>query len=289
MKPHAVVRAERLLGSDAVEWAPVGRGYTNAERRILRLADGRTAFLKAAVDEQSADWLRDEERIYSAVERPFLPRLLGWSDGDRPLLLLEDLSAHTWPPPWTAGAVEAVLATLADVAATPPPPGLREVAGIGELRDGWSRVAADPAPFLSLGLCDAGWLDTALPALQEATATAPLAGEAFLHGDVRSDNVCLRHGRGVLVDWNHAVLGNPAFDVAFWLPSLASEGGPQPETAAPHLSGVAGFASLVSGYFAARAGRPPPATAPSVRRVQRAQLEVALPWAARTLGLSQPS
>src|SRR5262249_5907374 len=152
-----------------------------------------------------------------------------------------------------------------------------------------SRVAADPEPLLSLGLCAAGWLETALPVLEVAAAAAPLAGDAFLHCDVRSDNVCLHEGRAVLVDWNLAVVGNPAVDIGFWLPRLAPEGGPQPEQAVPDLPEMAPFAALVSGFFAARAGLPPPATAPTVRRVQREQLETALPWAARTLGLRAPS
>ena len=52
------------------------------------------------------------------------------------------------------------------------------------------------------------------------------AGEAFLHLDVRSDNICIADGRAVLVDWNWASLGNPRVDLAFWLPSLSHEGGP---------------------------------------------------------------
>jgi len=41
---------------------------------------------------------------------------------------------------------------------------------------------------------------------------------------VRSDNLCLRDGHAVLLDWNHARIGNAAFDIAFWLPSLVLEG-----------------------------------------------------------------
>ena len=101
-----------------------------------------------------------------------------------------------------------------------------------------------------------------------------------MHCDVRSDNLCLRDGRAVLLDWNHARIGNPAFDVAFWLPSLVLEG-----TAPPEGFGVDEFAAVVAGFFASRAGLPPPEGAPRVRGFQRAQLEVALPWACRVLGL----
>jgi aminoglycoside phosphotransferase (APT) family kinase protein len=146
--------------------------------------------------------------------------------------------------------------------------------------EGWHDVARDPASFLDLGIVSAEWLDGSMPALLEASDKTPLDGESLVHGDVRSDNLCLRSGHAVLLDWNHARIGNPAFDIAFWLPSLVLEGGPEPEG-----FDVDEFAAFVAGYFAALAGLPAPAGAPRVRGFQRAQLEVALPWACRVLGL----
>ena len=47
--------------------------------------------------------LRDEYRlVYSRLDAPFLPRLMGWEDGELPLLVLEDLSGAVWAA--TAGA-----------------------------------------------------------------------------------------------------------------------------------------------------------------------------------------
>jgi hypothetical protein len=74
--------------------------------------------------------------------------------------------------------------------------------------------------------------------------------------------------------------------VAAWLPSLETEGGPRPDAVLPDCP--PGFASLLAGFFGARAGLPPPATAPFVRPLQLAQLRSALPWAARLLGLPEP-
>jgi len=88
----------------------------------------------------------------------------------------------------------------------------------------------------------------------------------------------------VLVDWNLACVGNGLFDVAFWLPSLRLEGGPEPWEVLPHAGALA---AAVAGFFASRAGLPPPIGAPTVREFQRRQLEVALPWAARELGLRE--
>ena len=100
--------------------------------------------------------------------------------------------------------------------------------------------------------------------------------------DVRSDNICFRDGRALLVDWNQTVLAHRDVDIACWLPSLHAEGGPAPEEILPDAGPLA---AVISGYFAERAGKPVIPTAPRVRVVQKQQLRTALPWAVRSLGL----
>jgi Phosphotransferase enzyme family len=140
--------------------------------------------------------------------------------------------------------------------------------------------------LLATDLCSRAWLQDALPLLVEASDAAQLGGEELLHFDVRSDNLFFLDRRVVLVDWNHACVGNGHFDVAFWLPSLRLEGGPDPWDVLPEAGGLA---AAVAGFFAARAGLSPPAGAPTVREFQRRQAEIALPWAARELGLPPPT
>ncbi|HLZ69588.1 MAG TPA: phosphotransferase [Dehalococcoidia bacterium] len=285
-------KLRRVLGVAAVRWESLAhRGYTNNGRWLVALADGRTVFVKAAVDGQTAGWLRAEQRIYAALREPFLPRMLGWDDdGALPVLVLEDLSSAAWPPPWTPAAIGAVRELLRTVAGTRPPPGIRQLADQREALAGWGLVERDPEPLLRLGLCSPAWLDRCLPSLRTAADAAPLAGEALVHGDVRSDNLCLRDGRALLVDWNQAVAGNALFDKISWLPSLHAEGGPLPEELGlQQAPGAPELIALIAGYFAARAGLPPIPHAPRVRDVQREQLKVALPWAARTLGLPPPT
>ena len=263
-----------------------GGGYaSNTKRWRVELDDCRTAFVKLALDEMAAESLRDEHRVYSELEATFLPRFLGWHDDERTLLALEDLSDAHWPPPWQPGQVEQVLATLERVAATPAPPGLPTLENLRERLNGWELVAEDPGPILSTGLVTREWLDSALPTLREAGATCDLSGDALLHLDVRSDNLCFRDDRVFIVDWNIACIGNALMDVVFWLPSLRLEGGPEPWAVVPDTGGLA---ALSAGYFASRAGLPTPETAPRVRPFQRAQAEVALPWAATELGLPPP-
>jgi aminoglycoside phosphotransferase (APT) family kinase protein len=266
--------------------AAVHRGYAHNARWRVRLADGTPAFAKAAVDELTADWLRLERPLYD-LGAPFMPALLGWADGARPVLLLEDLTDAHWPPPWRERDVDAVLAALRELSATAPPSGFQPPSARALVAmHGWAEIEADPAPFLALGLCGETWLAGALPALGDASAAAPFEGDALLHLDVRSDNICLRDGRAVLVDWNWVHVGNPLLDVAAWLSSLRVEGGPEPEEVCPE-AGV--FAPFFAGFWASVAGLPAPPTAPRVREVQLAQLRVALPWAARTLDLPPPT
>jgi hypothetical protein len=258
-----------------------GRGYTLMERWLVELPDGARAFAKLAVDEPTAGFLRDEYRVYGSLEADYLPRLLGWDDdGELPVLVLEDLSGAHWPPPWRAGDVELVRRALDELHATAPPEGLPLLTV--DMLHTWREVESDPAPFLSLGLCSAEWLESALPELLGASKRGDVGGDAFLHLDVRSDNICIADGRAVLVDWNWASVGTPRVDLAFWLPSLSLEGGPAPSELLPDAGDLT---AIVSGFFAPIAGRPPPAGAPTVRALQLAQLEVALPWAVEALGL----
>jgi hypothetical protein len=276
-----VTRAERLLGLEAESLTPVlSRGYSRNEHWTVVFEGNVRAFLKLATIDPSPAWLRDEVAVYRCIEGPFMPRLLGFEDGPEPLLVLEDLtSGARFPPPWELGDIDRVLATLSEVAACRAElPGIDE----GELA-GWHDIERDPEPFLSLGLVTPDWLEGVLPVLLDAARAAPLGGDSVVHCDVRSDNLCLRDGRAVLFDWNHASLANPAFDVAFWLPSLALEGGPDPRGVSPEADELA---VVVAGFFAAHAGLPPPEGAPRVRAFQLAQLEVALPWACAVLGLA---
>ena len=278
-----IARIGDLTGRRPTGFRRAAGGYTPAERWVVELEGGDRAFAKIGVDPATAGWLRDEHRAYAAIAGDFMPRLRVWDDGERPLLLLEDLSRCSWPPPWDDCRVDQVLDALAALRAVDPGGALPPVGGIErELSGGWRRVSEEPAPFLSLGLATERWLRDNAPALAEASEGAALDGSFPAHLDVRSDNLCFRDGRAVLVDWNHAVVAHPDLDIAGWAPSLHAEGGPAPEETLP---GAGPLAAVISGYFAQRAGRPKIPTAPRVREVQRKQLRTALPWAVRALGL----
>jgi 2-polyprenyl-3-methyl-5-hydroxy-6-metoxy-1,4-benzoquinol methylase len=280
-------RVAKLAGKKPDSWRRIARGYTPAERWQITFADGSRAFAKFGSTPATASWLRAEHGVYAKLSARFLPAMLGYDDhAERPLLLLEDLSHAWWPPPWRAGDVERLLEAMREVAATPVARGaLPELESERGRFAGWLNVERDPAAFLSLGLCSQGWLEAALPSLLMAQDLALLGGSELVHGDLRSDNLCLTEGRVVLVDWNGARRGNAAYDLAALAPSLRLEGGPLPDELVP---GEGALGVLVCGYFAANAGLRPIPDAPMVRKIQLRQLRIALEWAARALGLPAP-
>lgn len=279
---------ETAVGARPVFWRTVrGSGYgTNTAKWTVELDDGRLVFVKHALDDNATEWLRNELKIYGAIHADFLPAFVAFHDAEQTFLVIEDLSDAYWPPPWSAHQVDIALATLDEVHATKPPPGLPLLDDLRAQLDGWPAVAEDPRPFLSTGLCTADWLVSTLPVLSSASARCEIRGDALLHLDFRSDNACFRSERMLIVDWNLACVGNPLIDAVAWGPSLRLEDGPEPWELIPESQGLS---SLLAGFFAARAGLPPPPTAPTVRDFQRRQAAVALRWAARELGMDPPT
>jgi thiamine kinase-like enzyme len=284
--PDAEVQAriQALLGRQPVAFRRIEGGYTPARRWLVDLGEA-TCFVKVATTPLTATLLRREARAYAAVQGPFTPTLLGWADHPvAPLLIIEDLSKADWPPPWDTARVDQVLAQMEQMHNTHAAlPTFQEVHGARG--DNWAAVAANPVAFLALGMVTSQWLDQALPTLIEAERRCVVEGDAVTHWDIRSDNLCIT-GQGVkFIDWAETCLSNPKLDLAFWLPSLAAEGGPLPETI---LSNEPAIAAWVAGFFAARAGLPVIPDAPHVRTVQQTQLATALPWVVRALALPNP-
>jgi hypothetical protein len=291
-EPDDIERARRALGATPTAWRPVpAHGSTATRRFVVDISDRGSVFVKIATIDYVADWFRDELVAYEALEgSSFLPRLVGWDDdGVAPLLAIEDLSDARWPPPWERPTADAVVSSLEELHAATPERALPTAEERQFGLDSWPDVVADPEPFLSTGVCDRSWLERHLPVLAEASARARIDGRETLHFDVRSDNLCIRAGQALFVDWNHACVGNGLLDTAAWLPSLEAEGGPSPEDILPgDTAGLAEIAALLAGYFSARAGLPPIPGIGHVRRLQLMQSKTALPWAARLLGLPPP-
>jgi aminoglycoside phosphotransferase (APT) family kinase protein len=241
--------------------------------------------VKIATTDGTAQALRAEWSVYGALDAGCMPELLGWDDdGDRPILVLEDLSGARWPPPWDTKLVERVVAVVRDLHRARGR--LRLFSEVhGEGTNGWVAVGRAPEVLAATGLIPRRWLDRYGELLRVHAASVETQGTEVCHFDVRSDNLCQAERGIVLVDWNLACLGNGELDLGFWLPSLALEGGPFPQTILPDRGGIAAW---VAGFFAARAGLPEIPDAPKVRWIQKRQLEMALQWACTELELPSP-
>ena len=281
LRPELASRIERLVGARVESYKRVEGGYTPALRLLCRTSQG-SFFAKVGTTPATCAGLSREIRVYNSLSGDFMPRLLASEDGEtEPILVIEDLSAQHWPPPWDERHVELTLAQI-DAMHNARAHVETFAQAHGTLGSNWRTVAADPSPFLSLGLADGVWLEAALPTLVSYEESCPTEGDSLIHWDLRSDNICVAEKRAIFIDWNGACLSNPRLDLGFWLPSLAYEAGIKPETILPDAPEVAAW---VSGFFAARAGLPQISDAPRVRHVQRRQLSTALPWAVRALDL----
>lgn len=258
-------------------------GWSISARGVVTLADGRTVFAKLGDVPDTVLALRDEIANYRLLgSRPFMPRLIA-ADAGVPLLILEDLSDAARVPPWTPRALDGYRRLCDELAATAPPAALHPLEGLIE-GDAWERVAADTEP--ARRVIPAVWLEQNLPALLGAQRRARAEGSSLVHTDLRSDNLVVLPDRALAVDWNHARRGNAKWDHHLTAHTIAMEGGgcvdellPDPDPA---------ILAWLAGYFASRAGLPPPEGAPLVRGFQRAQLEVVLPWVCRLLNLPPP-
>jgi len=274
------------VGDAPIAWKPLrSGGYTRSRAWCVTTTDG-LVFAKEADDEGSLHMLRREAVVYRNVTGSFLPPFIGFADsGERALLAVEYLDEVSWPPPYPAD-VTPLFEALESVAASDPP---AELPAQGPRSSRWERVAADPTPFLGLGLCSREWLESSIEALIEAETGAVFEGDDLVHNDIYSGNVGFAAHGAVLVDWGAAVRGSRWIDSAFAVLSVRVEGGTPPRLEIP---GEAALAASIAGHFAVEAPAPLPDWAEqgsTLREDMAGDLDHALRSAAELLELGPPS
>jgi hypothetical protein len=111
-------------------------------------------------------------------------------------------------------------------------------------------------------------------------------GNTLLHSDLRADNILLVGNRVVFVDWPHVAVGAAWFDLMAMLPSVAMQGGPNPQElfisnrvgASASSSDVDSALCALAGYFVFQCRQVPPPGIPTVREFQRVQGVHATAW-----------
>lgn len=315
LSPPAEVfdEAARLLGSRIRTSERLRGGYTPQALFRLHLADERRAVLKAAPpkesDAQAVDWLeilRREIRVYRELPHfaRWRPRFFGdFETGGWAALVIEDLSDARRVPPWTEEEIEACARSLAAMHATtlqdaPADPTLGR-----ETRQRFALVRERSGQRGELPRSCASqawwhWIDEA--AARGVSLFDGRTGDAqtrcFIHQDVRSDNLFLRDGRMLLVDWPDAALKTPFLDSVYWAlgVEVEAERFGAPDVHARYLA-HAGFISehdikealaFCASYFTSTLQ-----SASSPAHVQRLRLQYLRPtlrWLARELDLDAP-
>lgn len=273
----------------AVHWAVPDCGLSSAHRFSVTLEDNSKVFVKASTDEWTERWLRTEHLVLSSVRGAFMPSVITWIDdpGTRPVLVSEDLSHAYWPAShngvaWREGDFDLLFNSIQELSSHTPPP---ELFALQNRKTSiWSGIADDSAAFLQLGLCSETWFRRSVDALIEAERNVDVTGNYLVHGDVRSDNICILDSKIIFVDWSHASRGHRLHDLATVLPTLYLEGGPAPYQIMPNGGGEAasGCAGLVERLLTDH-GMPQ-----WLGKVFRQLIAIQLEWAAQCLHLDEP-
>ena len=273
-------------------------GFSPGATTVLECPGG-AIFVKAVGAELNAvspEFHRREAVVSAALPpAPELPRLLDvYDDGDWVALAFEAIDgappAHPWDRRQLEGAVQALDALHDALTPSPVPDAPAAAERLQFLFGGWAELAALDRPPEGLDTWSARHLD-GLADLESGWPDA-VAGPTLLHGDVRSDNLLVTSSGVVFVDWPHACVGAPVFDLVAWAPSVELEGGPAPEDllalsaagSAIDRDVVASLVAAFAGFLVSHSLQPAPPGLPTLRGFQAAQGAVALEWLERLTG-----
>lgn len=280
-------RVEEALGRRSSAWSKPSTGLSAAHRFLVELDDQTNVFVKGATTPQTAVWLRNEREALAAAPA-FAPKEIAWIDDgdDAPILIVEALVDAYWPvqgagTQWRPGDLERVFSAIKVLSELKPPVALPADRN-QRARNGWTTILRAPEAFLGLKLCSVHWLDRHGPALSDAAAELDWRGDAFVHGDMRSDNICLTGDSVKFVDWSDARRGAKATDLALFLPTAHLEGGPPP---ASIMANGGPWAAQQGAELALRAIDDKRATPEWLRRVFRRLARINVDWAIEDLDL----
>lgn len=293
--PEVRSALEQRLGGRVIEAVTQPGGFSPGLAARLRLHDGSRVFLKAvheAANPDTPDIHRREARIVAAlpVASP-VPRLL-WSydEGGWVALCFEDVEGRHPHEPWTDDDLTLVVAALQAMASvlTPSPFDAGPAADMFRRGiNGWQLLRRSGETRLD------GWALRHLDLLADLEANAPSRGEGgtLLHFDIRADNILIAGSRVYVVDWPWAKVGAAWVDWVAMAPSVAMQGGPDPESflrrfpiEAVPADAIDAVLCTITGFLVRHSLEPPPPGIPTLRPFQAAQGQIALAWLRARLG-----
>jgi hypothetical protein len=317
---EAKAALEGIVGAPIIDAAIAWGGYGPSATFILRTASGRKFFCKGThpgFTEGGKAAFHIELSYYQAIPElaEFGPAFRGAvHHEDWHLLVLDYVERAFEVPPWTEAAHRDAISMLARFHSRTPAnrqmlPTAQEqsgIVGLYQAESGWKSLAdADNQnAFVALfsdRAAAARWLNDHLADFMalEASAAHLDGPRSWVHHDVRSDNLLFRAGGPpLLIDFPFLAYGPTLTDVAFFLPSVAGEGGPLPqhglrlyEQISCHRfdpRDVALAVAIIAGFFASRAGQADIPGLPRLRWVQKLQLFPSLTWLIKLLEIEPP-
>jgi len=318
---EAKIELARIAGGPIVDATIAWGGYGPSATFILRTARGEKFFCKGTHPGYThAGQAAYELELYYYQTIPelaeFGPAFRGAvHHGEWCLLVLDYVQRAIEVPPWTEAAFLDAITMLARFHRATPArvrdilPVAEHQTGIAALyaaENGWKSLTAPDQRTRFFALFEARaaasrWLDAHLAEFvaHEARASKLVGPRSWVHHDIRSDNLLLRgEGPPLLVDFPFLAIGPTVMDVAFFLPSVAGEGGPHPREGLRRYEQVSGMrfdsaevcavVAAIAGFFAARAGQDEIPGLPRLRWVQKLQLFPSLTWLSEILGIEPP-
>jgi hypothetical protein len=285
---------EDRLGARVVAASSRPEGFSPGLASRLVSADSDEVFVKAvskAANPVSIEIHRREARIATALPvGPHVPRLR-WTidDGEWVILAFDHLAGTTPALPWRADELDRVLGAITELSSSlTPSPIAVETAGelMAGTLTGWRRTVGEPAVADRVPRPWRDRLDEL--ASLEAEWPAAVAGGSLAHLDIRADNVLLTPQLVHVVDWPWAAVAAPWVDVVAFLPSVAMQGGPDPEPLwqrHPLSRGVDdaaadSFLAALAGMFTYQSLQPRPPGLPTLPAFQAGQARTACAWLA---------
>ena len=280
---------EDRLGQRIIFWTKPDCGLSSAIRYSLLLEDKTKVFIKAATDSETEEWLRTEHLVLASYNEDFMPAIVGWIDepGSYPVLITQDFSDAYWAAGkngvcWRNGDIDLLLDTVKKLST------VKGHLSLSKLKNSnakvWTKIAENPDEFLQLKVCSKNWLMQSIDYLIEAENNLDNTGEVLVHGDVRSDNICINKPRVIFVDWSNAGIGSVDHDLANLLPTLHLEGGPTPYQIMPWAANQATYICATHIHRLSK-----DKSIPSwLNIVFKKLIAIELEWAAKCLNLDKP-
>ncbi len=215
-------------------------GFSQAQRGLVALPDGKEVFVKVGTAENTRMWARKEVAVYKALEAhgfEHSPHLVA-TNADNSAFALEAFSPENgwdWQDNWTAERLAATLKAMDDLAALKLSDAERTIfikSSISQDEDGWRPLLESPEmqEVLRHKLHGVGADDIAqgidFTADTDKASKYKFADDTLVHYDLRADNCAWNPETGQvrLVDWNWAQYGDRDIDLAATLTHIQKSG-----------------------------------------------------------------